>query len=297
MQFGLGQRAHHHRQRLAGAPFEHSQSGDTLFIAGITHQVIAPHPLDRNQRACLQGTGGGLQGILALGQRIAVAAVPAEMGPALGAAYRLGVVASVQRVFIGRSAARAHGKARHGGVGPIVGEAADDGVAWAAVGAVGKGVVVVAIRGVGYIVGARLAHPLIRRDGDRGGALLLAGFNSKLAMKLAMKLAIEVGIMSEGQFPLAEVIDSAKRRRQFPQFAGKGGQLLGRSFGTYGDAIGIVQHIAGKAVAQRQPIDEGAKADPLNYAVDMKFAAQPAGHMTRRDRGGDGGTHAGSISS
>ncbi|MNI68911.1 hypothetical protein D3C73_1246320 [compost metagenome] len=129
----------------------------------------------------------------------------------------------------------------------------------------------VAIRGVGHVRGARLAHPLIRRDGHRGGALLLAGFNSKLAMKLA----IEVGIMSEGQFPLAEMIDSAKGRRQLPQFAGKGGQLLGQAFGTYGDAVGIVQHIAGKRVAQRQPIDEGAKADPLHYAVHMKFAAQP----------------------
>ncbi len=68
-------------------------------------------------------------------------------------------------------------------------------------GAVGKGVVVVAIFGVGHIVGARLAHPLIRRDGDRGGALLLAGFD--------MKGAVVVGIMSEGQFPFAEMIDTA----------------------------------------------------------------------------------------
>ena len=116
-----------------------------------------------------------------------------------------------------------------------------------------------------------LTHSLIRRDGDRGRTLLLARFNSKLAMKLA----IEVGIMSEGQFPLAEMIDAAKWRRQFPQLAGKAGELLRGAFGANGDAIGIVQHITGKAVAQRQPIDEGAKADPLNYAVDMKFAAQP----------------------
>ncbi len=205
MQFGLGKGAHHHRQRLARAPLERSQSGHTPFIAGITYQVITPHPLDRNQRSRLQGAGGGVQRILALGQRIAVAAAPGQMGPALGAAYRLGVVASVQRVFIGRRTARAHGKARHGGMGAVVGEAADDGVARAAVGAVGKGVVVVAIVGIGHVRGARLAHPLIRRDGDRGRALLLAGFNSKLAMKLA----IEVGIMSKGQLPLAEVIDSA----------------------------------------------------------------------------------------
>ena len=293
MQFGLGKGAHHHRQRLAFAPLECSQSGNTLLIAGITHQVITPHPLDRNQRPRLQGAGSGLQGILALGQRIATAISPAEMGSALGAAHRLGVVASVQRVFIGRRTARAHGKARHGGMGAVVGEAADDGVARAAVGAVGKGVVVVAIVGIGHVRGARFAHPLIRRDGDRGRALLLAGFNAKLAMKLA----IEVGIMSEGPFPLAEMIDAAKRRRQFPQFAGKAGQLLGRSFGANGDAVGIVQYIAGKAVAQRQPIDEGAKADPLHDAVDMKFAAQPVGHRIGRARGGCGSAHAGSISS
>ena len=158
MQFGLGKGAHHHRQRLARAPLERSQSGNTLFIAGITYQVITPHPLDRNQRPRLQGAGSGLQGILALGQRIATAIAPAEMGPALGAAHRLGVVASVQRVFIGRRAARAHGKACHGGVGAVVGEAADDGVARAAVGAVGKGVVVVAIRRVGHIPLAHASH-------------------------------------------------------------------------------------------------------------------------------------------
>ena len=89
-----------------------------------------------------------------------------------------------------------------------------------------------------------------------------------------MKLAIEVGIMSKGQFPLAEMIDAAKWRRQFPQFAGKAGELLRGSFGANGDAARVVQHIAGKAVAQRQPIDEGAKADPLHDAVDMKFPAQ-----------------------
>ena len=132
-------------------------------------------------------------------------------------------------------------------------------------------VVMVAICGVGHIRGARLAHPLIWRDGHRSRALLLAGFNSKLAMELA----VVVGIMCEGQFPFAEMIDSTKGRCQFPQFAGKGGQLLRLAFGPYGDAVGIVQHIAGKAVAQRQPIDEGAKADPLHYAVHMKFAAQP----------------------
>ncbi|MNZ78973.1 hypothetical protein D3C78_975660 [compost metagenome] len=162
MHSGLGQGAHHHRQRLAFATLERSQSGNTLFIAGITDQVITPHPFERNQRPRLQSAGGSLQRILVLGQHIAAAAAPAEMGPALGAAHRLGVVASVQRVFIGRRAARAHGKARHGGVGSVVGEAADDGVARAAVGAVGKGVVMVAICGIGHIRGARLAHPLIR---------------------------------------------------------------------------------------------------------------------------------------
>ncbi|MNT56630.1 hypothetical protein D3C72_1939440 [compost metagenome] len=128
-----------------------------------------------------------------------------------------------------------------------------------------------AIRRVGHIVGARLAHSLIRRDGDRGGALLLAC----LDMKGAIVVGIMFGVSFLGKFPLAEMIDAAKRRRQFAQFAGKGGELLGGSFGADSDAIGIVQHIAGKAVAQRQPIDEGAKAHPLHYAVQMKFAAQP----------------------
>ncbi|MND67581.1 hypothetical protein D3C80_590010 [compost metagenome] len=83
------------------------------------------------------------------------------------------------------------------------------------------------------------------------------------------------GVSVSGQFPLTEMIDSAKRRRQFPQFAGKGGQLLEGTLGTDGDAVGIVQDITGKAVAQRQSIDEGAKTDSLHYAVEMELAAQP----------------------
>lgn len=84
MQFGLGKGAHHHRQWFARAPLERSQSGHTLFIVGIAYQVITPHALDRNQRPRLQGACSGVQGILALGQRIAAAGAPAEMGPALG---------------------------------------------------------------------------------------------------------------------------------------------------------------------------------------------------------------------
>ncbi|MNL10853.1 hypothetical protein D3C87_1316680 [compost metagenome] len=179
MQFGLGKGAHHHRQRLARAPLELAKPCHGGLASRIAYQVITPHPLDRDKLARLQGAGSCLQGILVLGQGIATTVAPAEMGPALGAAHRLGVVASVQRVFIGRSAGRAHGKARHGGMGSVVGEAADNGVARAAVGAVGKGVAMVAIRRVGHIRGTRLAHPLIRRDGHRSRALLLAGFNSK----------------------------------------------------------------------------------------------------------------------
>ena len=81
-------------------------------------------------------------------------------------------------------------------MGVCPGEAADNGVARAAVGQVVKGVVV-AIVGIGHVRGTCLAHSLIRRDGDRGRTLLLARFNSKLAMKLA----IEVGDHEQGQFP------------------------------------------------------------------------------------------------
>ena len=43
-----------------------------------------------------------------------------------------------------------------------------------------------------------------------------------------------------------------------PQFAGKSWRAARGSIGANGDD-GIVQHITDEAVAQRQPIDEGAK--------------------------------------
>ena len=170
--------------------------------------MITPHPLDRDKRAGLQGAGGGLQGIFSLGQGITVACTPAKLWAALGAAYRLGVVTPVLRILVGASAVRAHGETRHGGVGPVVGEAADDAVAGAAVSAVGEGVTVVAICGVGDVPGAGLAHALIRRDGDRGRALLLAGPD--------MKGAVKVGVVVEGEFLLTEVVNATERWRQFP---------------------------------------------------------------------------------
>ena len=93
----------------------------------------------------------------------------ATLRPAVGAGVRLGVEAAVARVLVLGPAALAHLEAGHRRQRPVVGDAADDREARAAVGAVGERVAVAAVGGVeelGQAVGA--GGEVRARPGPRG---------------------------------------------------------------------------------------------------------------------------------
>ena len=69
-----------------------------------------------------------------------------NLRPAVPACIGLRVEAAVRRIVVFRLACGAHGKARHGGLRPVVGNAARDGEARAAVGAIEKRIAIAAVR-------------------------------------------------------------------------------------------------------------------------------------------------------
>ena len=77
-----------------------------------------------------------------------------ERRAAVGTGVGLGVKAAIGGIVVLGLAGGAHAERRHGSVGPVVGDIADDGVARAAVGAVGEGVAEAAVGGAGEVVEA-----------------------------------------------------------------------------------------------------------------------------------------------
>ena len=86
-----------------------------------------------------------------------------ELRTASPAGVGLGVEAAVERIVVLGLAGGAHGEARHRGLRPVVGDAAGDGEARAAVGAVEKGITEAAVAGVEKLAEA------IRTGGGVGG--------------------------------------------------------------------------------------------------------------------------------
>ena len=121
---------------------------DRLSVAGIHHQVVAADPLDSQDCAGLEQFAGPDD------RRILFAQDGIRMAPAAGAAARrpgrrsAGRESGGRRVVVFLPAVRAERKGSHGRVGPVVGDAGDDAVAGAAVGAGDEGVAEAPVCGI-----------------------------------------------------------------------------------------------------------------------------------------------------
>ena len=125
----------HHGERLVLAVLAAAQGRDRCLVGGEGGEVVAAEPLDRHDLAAPQRRGG-------LGE------AARQRRSAVRAAHRLGVEASIGGVGVLRPAAPAHLEVDHRGAGTVVGDAGHDGVARAAIRAVGEGVAEAAILGV-----------------------------------------------------------------------------------------------------------------------------------------------------
>ena len=109
-------------------------------IVATAGQMDPAQALDCHDFSGLQLPAGDLDGVP--GDAPAPFVQIEDPRPADGTAVRLGVVAPVFDVVVFPVAVRAHGKDAHGGLRPVIGHILDDGKAWAAIGAVDKGITV-----------------------------------------------------------------------------------------------------------------------------------------------------------
>ena len=164
-----GEVAGHQGERLRPAVLGPAEAGDGGLVEWIADEMEAAEALDGQDLPGPDERRG-------LGDDVAAELAPragveeGQARPADRAGDGLGVVAAVERVLVLAPAIGAHGEAGHGRLGAVVGEAADDRIAGAAVGAVGEGVAVAALAGRVDLPEAVGARGDVGRDEDEAGA-------------------------------------------------------------------------------------------------------------------------------
>ena len=181
-------------------------------------------------------------------------------GQALGCAWKR----RFEGIVVLGLAGRAHFEARHGGLRAVVGNAARDGEARAAVGAVEEGIAVAAVVGTKQLAQAVSAGG--RVGGNAGGDLAarLAGDDAEFFFSFWRNVADN------------DRIDAREGRSFGVEAAAKGFDAIGGSLDLDGHAAGIVADEAGQSLFLREAVDEGTKADALHDAAHREgFAPLP----------------------
>ena len=186
-----------------------------------------------------------------------------ERGPQSPAGVGLRVEAAVGRIVVLGLAGRAHFEARHRGLRAVVGNAARDGEARAAVGAVEEGIAVAAIVGIEQFAQAIGAGGGVGgnagRDAGRGPRWRRCG--SRFRRLGASSRTATESMRERGGA-------SARRRRR------KDSMRCGRPFDFDGHAARIVADEAGQSLLRCEAIDEGTEADALHDAADCRRRAR-----------------------
>ncbi len=155
---GLPARGRHQGEGLFVPGLAPAQFGNGRVVAGIDRQVVAAEPLDGDDPAGLEQ--GDRRRERFAGERVPGGGDQLQPRAALGTGVGLGVKAPGGGIDVLGATGRAHGEIGHGGQRPVVGNAGDDAVARAAVGAVDERVAETAVGGVeefGQAVGADAA--------------------------------------------------------------------------------------------------------------------------------------------
>ena len=192
---------------------------------------------------------------------------------AMGSAWKRRSVGVL--VFV--AAPGAHREARHGGAGAVVGQAQDDAVARAAVGAVEEGVAEAPVRGIAELaqtVGA--GRDVGQHQGGSGSG--------------AVARADGEGVVADGGEGGGRELQQERARRQLgPEPPRKRREVLRSALDLDGHALRRVQDEAGEIEAAREAIHERPEA----HALDGALGVQPqAADRARGCRGHRGGAHA-----
>ena len=232
-------------------------------VGGDAGEVVAADALDREDGAGAEHRRGGLERIAAGG-----VAEPRPVGvdepgsrAAVRARVRLRVKAAIDGIVVLGSAALAHLEAGHRGQRAVVGDAAHDREARAAVGAVGERVAVAAVGGIEDLGQAFGARGVVGRHQRLGRAPVLGLEDPEAALARRRRRFDPDGL------------DRRERRGLRAQPAE---QLLDRlrwPLDLQHHPAAVVEHPAAEAELGGEPVHEGTKADPLDGAGDV--GAQP----------------------
>ena len=175
-----------------------------------------------------------------------------DVGAAAPAGVGLGVKTAIERIVVFGLALWAHGEDGHGGLGPVVGDAASDGEAGAAVGAVEEGIAIAAVCRIQQFAKAVRAGGGVGRDAGADAAQDFAGDDT------------EAGFAGKCEVGCVHGVDAREGR----DFGGKAGQEgfdpRWRAFQFDRDPIGIVSDKAGKMLFGGEAVDEGTESNALN---------------------------------
>ena len=167
----------------------------------------------------------------------------------------------VRGVAVFGGATRAKGKTAHGRDGPVIRNGAGDGIAGAAIGAVGKRVVMPGIFGVGHIGQAIRANAHIRADKHAVPRMSVACHNGK--GRLA-GYSSHIFMAQRGQ--------ACQRRQLFLQAHAKTLHFFRHALYLHTYAVRSIAHGSRKAALVGEPVDKRAKTHSLNLAGSHKGA-------------------------
>ncbi len=273
-----GQVGHQHRERLVGSMLAGPQAGHRGIVGGVAGQVVATDPFDRHRLTGAEATADLVDGrsgrrgasLDQRGGRRRTVSRQAETGPAVVAGDRLGVVPTVVGVAVFLGTARTQREAVHRRARPVVGEAGDDRVARAAVGAGDEGVPEPTV--------GRIVH--LRHTGGAGGGVGRDQGHPRL---------VEVGLDDAEPLEAVPAVERCaaaherqhhrQRRRVGHEAATEVGQLRRRPLGLDHHPAGVIRDGAPHPEGEGEPMHEGSEPDPLHDPADLEvFALTPHGH-------------------
>ena len=248
--FGRRQVTSHQRERLVAAALPLAELFHGRRVAGIAGQVESAQPFDGQNLPRRQPPPR-------------LADLRRERRTANRAGVRLRVKPAVGRIVVLAQAIRAQLESGHGGVRPVVGDVADDGVARPAVGAIGERVPVAAVGGVREIAPAGVARRDIRRDERELARHRHAVADRELALSDGGRLA-DLGFLDPRQ--RGGVLQNPARERVY---------RAARALRLGRQSRRGVQHVPAKPQFARQVVDEGPEADALHDPAQVDANAPP----------------------
>ncbi len=258
--------ARHQREGLVGALLLAAEAGDGALVARVGGELVAAEALHGDDLPACEEYGRAFDGVVLLGDACVTASVvleEADVRSAVRACCGLGVEAAALGVVVFGAACGAHGECVHRRGGAVVGDAADDRVAGAAVGAVHEGVTVSSIGGVEELAQACFAGGGVGGD---GGADIRGGGRARDDAKVMLGAG--------GDRRDLDGFDAGERRSLGAEGADEafeGASVV--AFDLDEDAFRIVAHEPAEPGPLGDAKDHRAKADPLHRAANADGTA------------------------